>query len=217
MNKLIEKFRCQEYLGEKYQLGLYHPHEAWMIFENRKSYVSDNGQLLVIGETFDDNQVEFCYRASQDGIWAVTSDGDISLFADRLHEMVEGWHPESVSTWNEMDTISRWKSTENYLQHHQTHYNWNIQPLIDCVQRWTELDLNKLTSIAAEKNHMSISLEKHHSEHPEKRSVFVGINADSNKYRVSFRENQQTVSAEKIYDAIDLTQCVEKVHNWFAS
>ena len=27
MNKLIEKFRCQEYLGEKYQLGLYHPHD----------------------------------------------------------------------------------------------------------------------------------------------------------------------------------------------
>ena len=71
MNKLIENFRCQEYLGEKYQLGLYHPHEAWMIFENKKSYVSDNGPHLIIGETFDDYQIEFCFRASRDGIWVV--------------------------------------------------------------------------------------------------------------------------------------------------
>ncbi len=217
MNKLIEKFRCQEYLGEKYQLGLYHPYEAWEIFANKKSRVSDNGQLLIIGETFDEYQIEFCYQASQDGIWALSSNGDISLHADRLHEMVEGWLPESDSTWSEMDTISRWKSTEKYLQHHLIHYNWNVRSLIECIQKWAELGLNRSTSITAEKNHASISLGKTEPQNQKNKSVFIGINSDSNEYTMSFRENQKNVSEPEIYDANNLTQSIDQVMKWFTS
>jgi len=69
MNKLIDRFECSEYFGEKYQMGLFHPEEAWDIFENRKNRISEDGEFLIIGEMFDSNDCYFCYRASQSGIW----------------------------------------------------------------------------------------------------------------------------------------------------
>ena len=87
---LVEKFRCQEYLGEKYETGLYHPEEAWEIYGNHNYFLSEDGKLLIIGQTFDEYQMQFCYHSSHDGIWTLASNGKISKFADRLHDMVEG-------------------------------------------------------------------------------------------------------------------------------
>ena len=214
---LVEKFRCQEYLGEKYKTGLYHPEEAWEIYGNHNCFLSEDGKLLIIGQTFDEYQMQFCYHSSHDGIWTLASNGKISKFADRLHDMVEGWHFENDNAWGEMDNISRWKSTHHYLQHHHIHYNWDIQTLIGCIQRWTELGLNRLTSITAEKNHLSISLENSNSGDVKKRTVFIGMDTDSNKYRVSFLENDQKVSSAKVYETQDLTQYIEKIHGWLTS
>ena len=215
MTNLIDKFQCQEYLGEKYKSGLFHPFEQWSIYSNQNCRVSRDGKLLIIGGIFDDHDLEFCYQTSRNGIWALERDGEIAFYADRLHEMVEGWYPQSDSTWSEMDTVARWKSAELYLQHHSIHYQWNMQPLIGYIQRCAEIGLNRSTSLLASENHISISQEITNSPKSEIiKSASIVKDPHSNNYRVLLEENQYVVSGPKFYNAIELDQSIDQVVEW---
>ena len=217
MTNLIEKFQCQEYLGEKYKSGLFHPFEQWSIYSNQNCRVSRDGKFLIIGDTFDDHDLEFCYQTSQDGIWVLERDGEITFYADRLHEMVEGWYPQSNSTWSEMDTVARWKSAELYLKHHHIHYQWNIQPLIDYIQRCAGLGLNRSTSLFASKIDISISQGIIDSPNSEYRLARIVKYKHYNNYRVSFEENQHVISEPRFYDANELGLSIDQVVDWFTN
>lgn len=216
MKYLVENFQCQEYLGEKYQSGLFHPDESWEIYSNRYCNVTRNDNFLIIGQSFDEYEIEFCYRKSKYGIWALKSDGNTYFFANRLHEMVEGWHPYSTNDWLEMDTVARWKIAENFLQHHTIHYNWNAQSLIMYIQRCTELELNRWTSLIARKDRISISFQSPDSQQAENKFASIELDQHSNNYKIIFQENQTTLSSPKTYNVNEMEQSIYHVMKWLS-
>ena len=183
-------------------MGLFHPEEAWDIFENHKNRISEDGEFLIIGEMFDSNDCYFCYRSSQPGIWTLDTDEYVFRVADRLHEYVEGWYPKTRSYWSEMDTVTQWNFSESHLQHHHIHYQWNVKPLLDYIQRCAELELNKSTFLAARKQSITVSLENTFARRSKNRMASIKLSSNLRSLELSYYEFNKMALEPETYDPI---------------
>jgi len=217
MSNLLDKFRCEEYIGSKFEHGMFHPEEPQDIFPSEKSYLSEDGNTLFIGQCFDSHDFRFCYQASNDGIWQFDGNGKILFYSNRLHDIVEGWFSGQSENWANMDTVNQWLNIEVHLKRHSEEYDWQVEPLLKYIDSCREMGLNESYFLNAGKDFIEISLENGFSNRLKRKYVSVNYSSYSSSYFATYLEKYADQSHSEEYGEKNISKSLIAAKKWLES